>query len=270
MSSPIVLVAPQRSGSTVLQKTLAQSGSVEAYGEVFHENSGGYAPNFFNFLASNAEASSLYTYPSSKNVKRLFDIYLEFLSSSTAKRFFLVDAKENSLHHFDAIWSDRFECPVFLRLCMEARLPIIRLKRKNIFLQVLSQDVVNASGVGHVAPAEDPPKVAITVNCFEYEQRIRRFITEGKFIDRFLAVYDRTVKFWYEDLFDGPRINGKCLRRLSSLIGEQFNEKQLLAFRKSIESPADLISNQEEVTAYFKRTPYSPMVQSAMEAGRAS
>jgi hypothetical protein len=131
------IIAPQRSGTTVLREALKEGGLFEAFGEVFHPEKH-ERHSFFAFLKRDPQAAALFLYPTEENCRTLFGRFLEYAASITARRFMLIDAKQNSLHHFNTVWHTPSQPPNMLGLIDEARIPVLRIRRRNLFKQLLS------------------------------------------------------------------------------------------------------------------------------------
>src|SRR5678815_3485470 len=112
----IAVIAFQRSGTNVLQETISAGGQFKPYGEIFHEKTYGEPSNFFTFLAANAVARDLYSFPTWKRVQEVFDLYVKHLSALTAGPAFFIDIKYDSLHNLSESFCMPGEVPTLLRI----------------------------------------------------------------------------------------------------------------------------------------------------------
>jgi LPS sulfotransferase NodH len=257
MSQPIIVLGPQRCGTTVLQKTLEKYGPFAAYGEVFHQERGEYRLNFFNYLASHGDSAALHLYPTYENVEKLYLNYFEFLAANTERQYHLVDIKENSLHHFNSVWRDIFEPPTIIKFALRDQVPIFRIKRKNVLAQVLSQDVSNCLKQWHFRPDEPIPPVQIKINTQQYVTRIERFQREGQFVDSCLTGAKRLIEIVYEDMFDEDRISNAVVRLISDTLQLELVDEVTVAYQKSIQNPKEVVSNLDEVLGFFSKTQWA-------------
>lgn len=180
----------------------------------------------------------------------------------------MIDAKENSLHHFNGCWADRFETPYFLTICMRWGIPIVRLRRRNVFLQELSHEIAVRSTRWHVLPDEHPIQEKLVIDVRSFEQRMDRWVREAEFVDRCVQSYDRVVTFWYEDIFEEYRIRAGVISQLSVLLGQEIDVDPWLVFKKSVERPADFIENADEVRNHFRNSKYDQMLQEAFSLAK--
>ena len=175
--------------------------------------------------------------------------------------------KENSLHHFDDIWHDVFETPRFILYCMESSYPILRLRRRNLFNQVLSQDVSNLLGQWHFPNNEVIKRITLWINCDEYLTRMNRFRREGDYIDSVISPYKKHRKVFYEDLFNKEcnKLSTNFLSALSELIENEPDGCNELVFQKTIKNPSEIVENRKEVIEYFDKIPeFSDMVKESL------
>jgi len=264
--SAVFLIAPQRSGTTVFQKTLAKGAVFDAHGELFHESHLDFELNFFNYITSNEKAGSLYLSPSKINIETLFDSYLQFIASKSNKSYHIIDTKENSLHHFESFWHDVYACPNLISLCINRSIPIIRIRRKNLFNQTLSQDVSNALQIWHIPQNKEIEPIQIKINPNDYLSRMIRFKKEGDFIDSFVSDYNQSINLLYEDLFDETgMISDNVGAKLAQMLSINPDHRHEPFYKKTIRNPATFVQNIDEVLSFFEKIPiYGQMATDAL------
>ncbi|MDK2970652.1 MAG: hypothetical protein PWP23_407 [Candidatus Sumerlaeota bacterium] len=264
----LFLIAPQRSGTTVLRETLATSGLFDPYGEVFHPEKGDYY-SFFHFLKTEPECAQLYLFPTKENKTELFTRFLEYCHQRSTKRYVFIDVKQNSLHHFNTIWHSPSQPPFLLDLLVKGNHPIIRLVRANLFKQALSTIVAKETGTWHLRAGEklDTSGVSLRIDPAKMLRRMNALQQDNEMIDRALEGHKRLVKLFYEEMFVGNNLLAPNIpRKLAKLMkeAELKNLPRQLPLAKSITSERDLVSNQRELLRFFADTPYDGMVREAL------
>lgn len=259
----VVLIAPQRSGTTVFQKTLSQSRGVQTFGEVFHSTKGSSLISFFNYIKSKEEITEKYLYRNAENSYALFKDYFRLIEKTAQCKFCIVDIKQNSLHHFDTIWHNPGEEPKLLKFIKSCGYKIIRIKRKNIFSQVLSTIVANKIGKYHVGKNENIPDLKqIRIDPVHVEKAIREIEKANALVDGWVEGYKNVHFIDYEDMFDGDAFSGK----LNDIVRDVFRNEQVnssLVLKKINKDLRGRVSNIREVRNFFSGTKYMEMIQDA-------
>lgn len=263
----IFLIAPQRTGTTVLRETLAATQLFDPFGEVFHPEKGEYY-SFFGFLNQD-NAYQLYLFPSPENIDKLFEKFMQWLLEKGARKYKFVDVKQNSLHHFNPIWQHPSQPPHLLNLLRKYELPILRLKRKNLFNQALSTIVASHTGTWHVRKGSrlNLERVALKVPPKPLEMTLRKLSFDNRIVDSALAGYHRLLKLDYETLFQENQLNADFPGKLASLLNDMTLRAISLdlVLEKSISQQKNLVSNRAQLLRHFRGTKFAWMLEEALE-----
>ncbi len=272
--TPIILLAYQRSGTTVLQRTMGESDLVHNYGEVFlgpkpahivkeyYDDWNLYAEtNFFNFKKKKiAETPSLHL-PSPENQEKLFGLYFNWLAEKTTKKYFLVDIKYHSWHHFNVFFQEIFHRPFLLRMLLKQPIKFIHLIRRNVFEQYVSWVYSKATRKWHYKRKETLRKKKIIIDVRDCEERMQLSLDSSDMFDHWLTGAS-SLKIYYEDLFEDGLFSKEILAQIENHIGEKLNVPIAPALKKVISSVGEAVENREEVLRYFKTTPFEKYTRS--------
>ncbi len=259
----IVIIAPQRSGTTVFQRSLSTNNQIITYGEVFHHHTQNEC-NFFNFLQANKEAASLKIYPTEENMISLFELYCDHLCSLTNK-YYILDIKQNSLHHFDPVWQDITAKPFLLTLLQKNRVQIIRIKRRNIFQQVLSRYVARKMGQNHFTrDAAIPTLEPFSIKPEILYDQMCQIQAENKIFDAFLKDYQYAHFIYYEDMFKGDAFSGELVQILQKILKNDDDISHKIALKKINKDYHTFVKNREELIAFFQKTPFQKDVTASL------
>ncbi len=262
----IAIIAPQRSGTTVFQRSLSSNHKVTTFGEIFY-HSAEEESNFFHFLQANKEAASLKIYPTRDNMILLFEQYFDHLRS-LSKNFYIIDIKQNSLHHFDQIWKDPTGMPFLLGLLQKNRVQIIRIKRKNIFQQVLSRHIAQKMRQRHfTSDAVIPTLEPFSIKPEVFYDKMLQIQAENRLIDAFLKDYQNAHFIYYEDMFVDDSFSQELLQIVHNILGRDDNMSYKLALKKINTDYYTFINNREELVTFFQKTPFREDVTSSFFPG---
>lgn len=262
----IVLSAPQRSGTTALQSALSSSPDIDTFFEIFHAEQFNVPSNFFCFLKRHAWAQHLFITPKAENMETLFLRYLRYLSGLKSGRRLIIDVKDNSLHNLDAVWHEPGSPPFLVRLLQKYKIPVLRIQRRNIFLQVISTQLASHHKKYHFKHDEEVPELKVTLKPDSIHRAIVARSKANARVDAYLAGIGRCCRLDYEDIFVDNRLAPEVLPALAGLFGAEVAEIAAYEspFQKINTDPLGRISNSDEVLSYFSSTPYADMVRQAL------
>jgi len=264
--SCIVVCAPQRSGTTVLRQSLAQTDAFHDYNEIFHHIAGDNKYNFFNFLRSDPKYYQLYLYPSSDNLENLVTAYFDFLKGNCHKKFFFVDIKYNSTHHFNPIWYDPLSKPKMFDFLAKLNIPILHIKRENLFEQSLSTVVANQIGKWHITKDEQIEDKKFKVHPQNLYSKMLRLERLYNIFNDYLADYPIQQTIYYEQMFSGEQFSDHCKKAIKDLCGYEIDPKTELTLKKINPSPSSRLSNLSELRNFFAKTRFKDMVEATIAA----
>lgn len=271
---PIILLAYQRSGTTVLQRTMGTSPLVHNYGEVFlgpkpadkvkeyYDDWNLYAKaNFFNFKEKAVAENPALLLPNPENQEVLFHLFFNRLAESTAKKYFIVDVKYHSWHHLNIFFQEIFHPPFLLRMLLKEQVKFIHLIRENVFEQYVSWVYSKATRKWHYKRKESLRKQKITIDVKDCEERMQLSLDSTRMFDKWLSGAP-CLTLYYEDLFEEGRFSPEVLANIERHIGEKLDLPDAPVLKKVISNVGDVVENLEEVMDYFEDTPFEQYTRS--------
>jgi len=264
-SSPIFFCAQQRSGTTVLQRTIRQSPLVDNYGEVFHHQlTKEYS--FFEFKDELLKEQPELWLPSPENQEVVFETYIKHLENLTSKRYFVVDVKYNSWHHFNTFWQHIVEEPFLLKMMMARKYKIIHIVRKNVFNQYVSSKFAQLHQKYHYNEREASKvkeKEKIRINVRDCQKRMAFSVSQSALFHRWLKKYPFYLRIFYEDMFVDGQFSEDVLASINQLIGENLEFPLQPALKKIPRDLNTLIINKAQVKKCFSDTRFEKFVEEA-------
>lgn len=270
----VVIVARQRSGTTALAESLALNASAESFGEVFHHRQNdadaGRAfrirpeAGYFNFRADMLRLDPDLSLPSVANQTRLFDAYLDHLSSMTDKRWLVLDIKYNSWHHFEHFYAIPGNTPFLLHLLKQRKAGFIHLTRSGSFARYCSEQVALTAGLWHVERGSANGTASITIDPALALADMVESRRQIEIFSRFLNPVRRRVELRYEETFAGDRLVAAAELKLKRLFDGDWQGGVQVPLQKLTPPLAKVVKNRDEVLAYFKPTTFWPEVAAAL------
>lgn len=262
----VILLARQRSGTTVLRSVLEHHPDIHCLPEVFNANPSPYDTSrfpdvyFFDWLEANARPSVPAVLRSRDAMAELFDAYMEFLRARSDKRFVIVDVKYNSAHHFDGPWRSLNELPLLFELIEQRRVRVMHLVRSNYLRTYLSLRRAQTTREYYV-PVEsggtaadptlrlEPEEVVRAAEAYEHEDRL--------VIERF-GDYELAAGLEYDDLFPvmGAPPAAEVLAAIAGWLGLEpdFPDPEPAFRKQNVRTLRESIENYDEVAAALTGT----------------
>jgi LPS sulfotransferase NodH len=270
----IIICGQQRSGTTVLARTMASSPFINNFGEVFqeaHYGSPDHKQLFFNFRKQLLEKDLNLAFPSFHNQQRIFKAYQDHLTNlSNDYKYYLIGVKYNSWHHFDTVWQTPLTPPYLLAMSMEQNIPIVHVKRKNRFLQYLSARFARKAKLWHLeAGSTDTvsPKTTIEIDPEKCLKRMELSNQLSLLFKEWTESYDKVVDLCYEDMIENNKFSAKTMDSIDHLVGEKLNIPLEPKLKKVLNSPKKIVENKEELLRFFSNTKYGKQVVEALVVG---
>lgn len=265
----LVVCATQRSGTTVLEETLAQGPTFEKYGEVFIgpdqvkvEKQRRF--NYFNFRSEVFRTKPELSIPTKENQRSLFHSYLKMLCEKTDKKAIIIDIKYNSWHHLNDIWYPVGQPPYLVELVQKWKLPVLHLVRRNSFQRSCSLLVAQHTKRWHIRRhADKPERVSIKVDPKRLGRMIRDADGQVSMFQRFFQDYGRYHEIYYENLFENDQLKADIGDQVSSLCRFPVQFDPTLTQRKAVPRLRDFISNFEELQQHFAGTEIESQLKAA-------
>jgi LPS sulfotransferase NodH len=264
-STPLIICANQRSGTTVLQKTLCKNNDFKNFGEVCHHLRTNDKVSFFNFRQKLILDNIDYSIPSNDIQSSICELYFKFLRSKTKAKFFIVDFKYNSWHHLNTIWNSPSQEPFLMKYILSKGFPIIHIIRRNKFAQFVSIKYATKLNKFHFYNEYNSNKenVKIDIDYKECINFIERSINDSILFQRWLNDYNRVLTFYYEEMFnDIGEYNDIFVEKLSKTLKVSKTVIETKpGLRKSILNPRDIFYDYYEVYKMFEGSPYEHYVK---------
>jgi|GEM_PF-2125182 len=250
-SKPIIICAQQRSGTTLLVKALGEMNECRAYGEVFDPYYYHSKENFsfFYFKKKLIEKNIDFTFPSTKNQKKIFEQFFHFLKSNNKKSFHVIDIKYDSWHHFNPVWHCSEQPPALLSWIKALNIPVIHIIRKNLLHQYISSEVAAKTGKYHYEKNEniivENKKIIIKPNhCKFIMHRVKRNIKKHQ---GWFNNYPYYYQICYEDLIRNGVFSNRINNIISSITNNKIMKLKDPPLKKGIKNPLENVENKQQL-----------------------
>jgi LPS sulfotransferase NodH len=277
MTSFCFIIAAARSGTTMLEDAVSRSFKAVWPPEVFHHQhfdpavdfrrspNMGERVSFFNFRHALFAEEPGFSFPSVENQSEILARDLEYLASLPDSDRYLLDVKYASTHHLNPTWHHFHQPPLLLTELQRLQIPLVHLKRRNLFALLCSQKLAAETGIWHVYDERPggPPRLwhdpAVLVQILDDLRDAQRMF------DRWLGEAPVHV-FEYESLLDGDGFSKQVEEVFGSIFKMAPVEPLLTRNRKVTPPLRDVIANKnkKEILAALKGTAYQTMAEEAL------
>ena len=197
MSTPVFIIAQQRSGTNLLRRSLATTGLFRDSDEVFDPRREGFWPYYLNQVGQRPELLC----PTSDNQIELFERFLDSHLDNDSP-FTLLDVKYNSTHLQDGMWHSPVARSALINWLIRKQYPVIHLVRDNCLENYVSFLVGTHTQDWVVGASAKPPKpVKLELDAHHAVFQVKR---RQRQIDRFRndMVNARSIELRYESLIE--------------------------------------------------------------------
>jgi len=250
MKDILIIVGSQRSGTTLLNKTLEKYGNIKTFGEIFHHMAGldEDKGRFFAFKKKLLLKNNDLFMPTPENQEKIWEKYVsEHVFKKANDKVPLLDIKYNSWHHLDPIWKYVDTKPYLLSLIENnINYKLIHVVRKNIFLQACSQVRALNTGKYHSFQPGNTLEDKVYIDPKEVLRFMNIYKTYEKKFDVYLSTNKNVVKLYYEDISDVHLFNTEVRKRLEK-ISIVVDEIKSYPMKKVSPHPKEWIENYEEL-----------------------
>jgi len=264
-SQPIIVVAKQRSGTTVFRRTLDKTAVFEDFKEVFHpdlvrkEAKASFHLYKQQWIAKDISKSIV----SAENQKELFEAYLEHLGGLSNCPFYLIDIKYNIWHHLNWFWQDSFSKPYLVDLVREKQVKVIHIIRKNVFKQTISLQRAMQTKLWQLSNQLNAKSERLYINPESCINMMNNSINNMEVFRKYFKHYDNYLELFYEDIYKNNKINTNTVLKLNQFLNHDFEIDTRLPLKKIINDLNQVVTNKAELLAYFKNTKFYDMVKSS-------
>jgi hypothetical protein len=269
------IIAAARSGTTMLGDAVARSFRVTKVGETFHPaftcplNDFRLSPqverrlNFHNLRLGLLRQHPELSFPSQANQSLILRAFLRHLEVSEEAERYLVDVKYASWHHLDAYWRLPHHPPFLLAELMRLCVPLVHLKRTNIFALYCSQKLAQKTDVWHVLEESKEPAGDLTIDLDTCLRELDDLDNAQGMFDRWLGDY-HVHSLEYESLLDGDGFSKKVEATFADIFGMASLEPLSTRYRKVTPPLRDVVVNKDEVLNVLRGTAYQAMAEQAL------
>ena len=284
-TSPVFIIANQRSGTNLLRGALSSCHLFENCYEIFHPkfidnnkkilktkflqaiNYPKRKPerNFWNFKKMALLSQPHMVVPTSENLRKLFSLYIKELNLYDTK-IPLVDVKYNSVHHLDPIWRhSSYERPFLFDLLAEANIPVIHLIRRNSFESYVSYKLAMKSGTWVSVKKSACTTTKLKINLEDMLTNIRHRQGEISLYQKWLKEVShlKILELDYESLIDdNQEFSHITKNKIFDFLDIKDNYELRVPTKKIVATPMPaLIINYDEVETTLKKNGFGQFLQ---------
>lgn len=265
-NQPIIVLARQRSGTTVFRRTLAKTKTFEDFDEIFHpilirkEAQASFHLFKQRWLLQDITKAIV----SVENQKKLFEDYFDYLNNLGNCPFYLIDIKYNIWHHFNSFWQDSFAKPYLIDLIKERKIKIIHIIRKNVFKQTISLKRAIQTKQWQLNDQSNLVKKSIIVNPESCIHLMNNSISNTNLFQKYFKGYEKYyLELYYEEMYKNNTISDSTKNKLTTFLNYDFETNEQLVSKKIINDLNLVVSNKNELLGFFRNTSFYDMVKSS-------
>lgn len=252
-TTPVFVIAMQRSGTNLLRKSLAQSHLFTDLNEVFDP----FHDGFWNFRKVALESNPDFALPTEPNQTRLWTEFLLTKLAITKTPFTLIDVKYNSLHSLNPIWQEPCEPPLLIRWIRRNRFPVLHIVRKNLLDCYVSNLLACKLKIWVSDDDRVSKNVRFALDSKKTVAEISRRRQELELVGTWLADTYR-LDLTYESMTgsNDSELPQGIIRLIGDLLAIDENDRPRhipFATRKMGRSAEELVTNYAEIAADLKR-----------------
>lgn len=243
MKQSLVLLAHQRSGTTVLRRMLDTDPNIRQLGEVFSSR---HALGVHKTLLKCAEEPGFSFRLADMN--HVFDTMLLSLHEKYGEDVLVIDAKYNSMGPFNGYgWHINRE-PQFIDYCKTNDIPIIHLIRKDMFGVLASERLAVRSKVWHLEKGQERAMDAkFFVGLKPFKRDYHRLLIEATRFHDAVSRYEKSATIFFEDTLVDNMFQPGPLTEIERILGRPLRVERSARLSKVSPPPQDFISNYEEL-----------------------
>jgi len=219
--------------------------------------------NFFHFRLDLLKKAPQLSLPSTRNQSLMFNRYLEYLASFQDADRYLLDVKYTSWHHLDTYWRVFYQRPHLLTEVMQLRLPLVHLKRSNLFALYCSQKLAAQTGVWQASDDQTASERRLTVNITRCSAELDDLRATQRLFDRWLAGYP-VHELEYETHLAADGFSKHVEQTFAQVYGITPAEPLSTVHRKVTPPLREVVVNRDEVLAALRGTDFQDMAEEAL------
>ena len=242
MSTPIFVIADQRSGTNLLRSSLASSQQICDLNEIFHPQGGIY----WLYREQKLQLQPAWLMPTSEHQIELFEAFLAACLPGEFP-FAMLDVKYNSSHTLNEFPRSPIETPRFIQWLIQKQYPVIHLVRENSLESYVSLLVglhTNNWVVDVAAPRPAPIRLKLDVaeTLFQVAKRqrqikqFRQYLHPANCLElSYRALTDETGEF-----------SDVCVKQICQWLGLRDSLNIRIVTQKSGRPMREIIENYDE------------------------
>jgi len=269
-----ILLADARSGTTLLGDAVSRSFRVVWPGEIFHDEFANARLDFrssekiserfsfFNFRHEVFKTRPELSMPSPANQSLLLREYLEYLKSCEPAGRYLLDVKYASWHHLEPYWRTLQSRPHLLKEAMRLHLPLVHLKRSNLFALYCSQQLATETGVWHVYQERPASDVRLTLDIPRCLRELDLIRSSQRMFDHWLAGYAHELE--YETLISADGFSTQVEQTFTQVYGIAPAEPLSTVHWKVTPPLRHIVVNKDDVLSALRGTDFQKMAEEVL------
>ncbi len=219
--------------------------------------------SFFNFRHDLLRRSPELSLPSTANQSLIFNEYLEYLASFQNADRYLLDIKYTSWHHLDSYWHAFYQRPHLLAEVTQLRLPLVHLKRSNLFSLYCSQKLAAQTSVWQAFEDRTGPDRRLTVDISRCLRELDDMRTTRRLFERWLSGYP-VHELEYETLLAAEGFSKDVEQTFAGIYGIAPGQPLSTLHRKVTPPLGEVVVNKDEVLSALRGTDFQGMAEQAL------
>ncbi len=220
--------------------------------------------NFFNFRYELFRTKPELSFPSRQNQSAIFDSFLEYMASSAQSDRHLLDVKYSSWHHLNWYWTRPLQRPFLLQHVMKRRLPIVHLKRDNLFALYCSHRLAEETNLWRTTgKGIEQSRQPLTIDVAHCRQRLEESRATTQLFDEWLGNYPR-YEMKYEELLAGDKFSETVVQAFTQIYGSPPPAALATVYVKVTPPLREIVVNRDEVLAELRGTDFMEMAEKAL------
>jgi hypothetical protein len=259
-ASHAVIVAKARTGTNFLRSILGVEPWITNVGEIFNPAMVKTLPNQFVHFVRERFRTDEQLDLSADTAEGLLTAYFEAIGEGPgAGKTVVLDIKEDSLRSLDWTQTAPNRRPRLAERLVEMGKPILRLTRRNLLAQHVSNEYARARNVwvqfkGREAPWEGSP---VRLNPKSLPDRLRQQQEDVRRVDQWLGDGPNIHRIVYEDMVgEDDALTDGAREIISRALGRELNPAVTAKTERTTPALRDAIANYDEVAEVLRGTDF--------------
>ena len=216
--------------------------------------------NYFNYYEKLVRGDPSLSVPTPEARQDTLRRYLDFLCLQWPNMFVTIDVKYDSTHHFESVWSRPHRIPALFEFLKADRVPILHIKRRDVFAKYCSLQLAEATGTWHITTAGANSSITFHLATENLVAELDAMLALQREFTAFLQEYEPSHELYYEDMFDEPGFSRHAGEVVGSLIGRDI-ALPAPSLHKTTPPLRQVILNWPDVFRALRDSPYEGLAQ---------